>query len=292
MVPSNHLKADLLLVLVTVLAAFGWIFSKEALSGLVPLLFVGIRFLSAGILLCPFGASQLKGLSAREWRRTVVVGLSFSLGMVFWILGLHHANHLGVGAFLASLGVVLVPFVALLFGERPERSVWLALPLAALGMACLSLDSALVIGAGEVFFVVAAVVFAFYFTLNSRAAKAVSVIALSAIQLMVVGLVALTVSAAIEPWEFDQPASIWGWLLASVLIATSLRFFFQTLAQGMAPVSHTAVIMTLEPIWTAVLAMLWFGEVMTLMQFLGCGLIFSALLVSRWKAVKVWLKGS
>ena len=286
---SDHLKADLLLVAVTLLAAIGWIFSKEALNGLPPLLFVGIRFLMAGLVLVPFGFAQLKALPRADWRRASGVGVAFAAGMLCWILGLHHANHIGVGAFLTSLGVVLVPLVTMWFGEKPARSVWLALPLAGAGIASLSLDSALVIGWGETFFMIAAVIFAFFFTLNSRAAGSVPIIALSAIQLVIVGCVALLVSAFTETWNFDQPTAIWGWLLASVLIATSLRFFMQTWAQGLAPASHTAVIMTLEPVWTALLAMVWFAESMTLMQLAGCGLIFSALLVSRWKAVVMWL---
>jgi hypothetical protein len=39
---SNTVKADLLLLVVTLLAAAGWMFSKEALQGLPPLLFIGV----------------------------------------------------------------------------------------------------------------------------------------------------------------------------------------------------------------------------------------------------------
>lgn len=289
---SGHMKADLLLVGVTLLAALGWMFSKEALAGIPPLLFIGIRFLLAGLILFPFGWSKLLRLDRQGWLFSIGVGLSFTLGIMFWIMGLHYASHIGVGAFLTSLGVVLVPVLALLFGDRPGRSVWAALPLAALGMASLSLDSELVIGKGELFFLISAVAFALFYNLNSRVASRISVIALSVIQLIVVGLVALMISALTETWRVEASFELLGWLLASVLIATSVRFFIQTWAQGMAPVSHTAVIMTLEPVWTALLAIWWFSETMTPMQLLGCGLIFSALLVNRWPALMLWMKDS
>ena len=48
---SDAHKSDLLLVVVTLFAAFGWMFSKEALNGFPPLLFIGVRFLFAGLLL-------------------------------------------------------------------------------------------------------------------------------------------------------------------------------------------------------------------------------------------------
>ncbi|WP_028672127.1 hypothetical protein [Saccharospirillum impatiens] len=51
MTNNRELQSDVLLILVTLLAASGWIFTKEALAGLTPLLFVGIRFLSARLML-------------------------------------------------------------------------------------------------------------------------------------------------------------------------------------------------------------------------------------------------
>lgn len=283
---SNALKSDLILVVVTLLAAAGWIFSKEALSGIPPLMFIGLRFLVAGLILALFGWQALRALDRRGVLRTLLVGVFFSVAMIFWILGLQHANHVGVGAFLTCLAVVLVPFVAILFGERANRAIWLSLPLAAIGLACLSLDSHFVMGWGELSFLCSAIVFAFTFVLNSRAAAKTSPIALSAVQLMVVGVVALPISWVTETWSFDWPASIWVWLIASIFIATSLRFFMQTWAQSLSSASNAAVIMTLEPIWTAMLAAVWFGETMSGMQLAGCVLIFSALLVSRWRNVR------
>ncbi|SIS42072.1 DMT family transporter [Neptunomonas antarctica] len=283
---SNAVKSDLILVVVTLLAAAGWIFSKESLSEIPPLMFIGLRFLIAGLVLALFGWQALRSLDRRGILRTALVGVSFGVAMIFWILGLHHAQHIGVGAFLSCLGAVIVPIVSTLFGERANRAVWLSLPLAAIGLACLSLDSQFIMGWGELSFLCSAVFFAFTFVLNSRAAAKTSPIALAAVQLMVVGLVALPVSLATETWSFDWPGSIWMWMLASIFIATSVRFFMQTWAQSLSSASNAAVIMTLEPIWTAMLAALWFGETMTGLQLGGCALIFCALLVSRWRSVR------
>lgn len=77
--------------------------------------------------------------------------------------------------------------------------------------------------------------------------------------------------------------TVLAWLLASALIATCLRFWLQIKAQGLANVSHAAVIMTLEPVWTALFGLIWFAQYLSLLQLLGCLLIFSALLISRWR---------
>lgn len=288
---KQHLQADLLLVLTTLIAAAGWIFSKETLAGLEPQLFIALRFAGAGLVLAAFCIQPLLRLSLVQLIAACKVGCFFGLAMIFWILGLKYAQHLGVGAFLASLGIVLVPLLnPFLGGEKPPPLVYLALPLVVSGLALLSLDQSFYLGKGEISFLLAAFFLALMFIYNSRAATSVPALPLTAIQLLVTGLMTGLVSLATEEWNFNQPTAIWGWFLASLLIATSLRFLLQTWAQSKAPPSHTAIIMTLEPIWTAVFASLWFAQNMSLYQLLGCSLIFSAVLVNRWPALKAWLR--
>lgn len=290
--PSSHLKADLLLVGVTLLAAAGWIFSREAVAGFSPLLFMALRFTGAGLLLTLVGRRALSRLDTRQWRAALQVGVLFGIAMAFWIMGLKTASHVGIGAFLVSLGLVLVPLISLLFGDRPGLFVYISLPFAVAGLACLSLDSEFHLGLSEASFLIAALFLSLMFVLNSRAATHVPALPLTAIQLVTTGVITAICSAVFETWQFQQPPAIWGWLLASMLIATSLRFLIQTRAQGMAPPSHSAIIMTLEPVWTALLAALWLGERMSPLQLAGCGLIFAAMLVNRWPAVRRWVRGA
>ncbi len=289
---QHHLKADFLLVLVTFLAAAGWIFSKETLQGMPPILFIGTRFLLAGLVLAMLGFTEFSRLSAQAIKRSLLTGAVFAIAMMFWIMGLFNAEHVGEGAFITSMGVVLVPIMARwIFGDTPPLSTWLALPVAIAGLALLSLDNGLHLDSGQLFFLAAATVFSLHFNLNTRMAAEVPALVLTSIQLGVVGVVALTVSWRIEEWPVDVSSDIWGWLLASAIIATSLRFYLQTFAQGLAPASHAAVILTIEPIWTTLLAGWWFGETMSFVQLTGCGLIFSALLINRWQWVRLAIKG-
>ena len=169
---AASLKADLLLVLVTLLAAVSWIFSKEAVLLMPPLLFMALRFLLAGLLLALLGWRQIRALNVRQIRRATRVGMVFGFGMSCWIMGLHAGGHLGEGAFLTNLGVVLVPLLAaLLFGERAPLSTWLALPVAGAGLALLFLQHGLRPAPGQLFYVLAAGIFALFYILNTRAAN-------------------------------------------------------------------------------------------------------------------------
>lgn len=286
---TQTFRADALLLLVTLLAAAGWIFSKEALAGMSPLLFIGVRFTLASTILCIASGNRWRRLSVDGFRAATGVGILFALSMMLWIMGLHHAHHVGEGAFITSLGTVMVPIVALaIYRDQQPRTMWLAIPIAVLGFFCLSLNNGLdkvfQLELGQLYFLSAAIIFAFHMNANSRAVQHVPALILTAIQLMFVGVAALLVSSLLEPMPTSlPPVPIVGWLLASAIIATSLRFLIQTYALGLAPVSHAAMILTLEPVWTALLAVLWLGESMNGLQLVGCSLIFAALLINRWQ---------
>ncbi|HAX10503.1 MAG TPA: EamA family transporter, partial [Marinobacter hydrocarbonoclasticus] len=161
---------------------------------------------------------------------------------------------------------------------------------------------------GQLYFVLAATIFALYFTLNTRAAnqrivvdkqgksvekKKVPALPLTAIALLTVGTVTLAESAISERWTHtltNPEPMLYVWVLASALIATAGRFLLQTYAQSLSVNSHGVVILVLEPVWVAVFAVAWFGETMTLLQIAGCALIFAALLVNRWNALSRAIK--
>jgi len=278
---NQYLKSDLLMLLASLLAAISWIFSKEVLLGLEPILFMGGRFLLAGLLIALFARRELLLFTLRDLTRVTLVGVIFAAGLGFWILGLFHGSHIGIGSFLTSLGAIFAPLLSPLFGDQPSRFAWYAVPVAVIGAAFLTLTSNFVFGLGEWFYLASALSFAIYLNINSRAAGRTPLKALTVVQLMTAGAVLLPISFFIESWSIDAEVSILGWFLASVLIGTSLRFFVQTSSLKLGPASRGALILTLEPVWVAILGMIWLGETMAALQLLGCTLILLAVFISR-----------
>ena len=285
----SALRADAVLIVVTLIAAAGWLFSYHALRGLPPLLFIGLRFLAAALTLGAFGGRRLYALRSDRMllQQGARTGVLLCGAMMCWIMGLHFTTAMGAGAFISSLGVVIAPIMArLLFRVRIPHSTWAAIVVATFGMACLALRKGMTVQLADLFFFASALCFSIQFTLNSRFAGRYPVLPLTAIQLAVVGLVALAASALSEEWPAQVDAETWVWFATSVLIATSLRYYFQIWAQGRTTMNHAAFIMTLEPVWTALLAGVWLGERMRPVQLLGCALVFCALLIGRVDALR------
>lgn len=293
-------SADLMLVGVTLLAAISWIFSREAVLIMPPLFFLALRFLLAAALLGLFARRELGRLDMAAFWRSLRAGAVFAAGMVCWVMGIFHGSHVGEGAFLTSLGVVLVPVLArLVFGERAPRSTWLALPVAASGLALLSLKQGFRPESGQLFYVSSAVIFAFYYALSTRTAnmqthrdacgvdvrvEPVPPLVLTTVVLACVGVLTLVLALFLEPWQGtlrDFSPAMAGWIVVSAVLGTAARFLLQTYAQSLSPDTNGVVIMVLEPVWVAILAMAWFGERMGMQQLAGCLLIFLALLINR-----------
>ena len=288
----NHsLKADALLIIVTLLAAVSWMFSKEAVNEMPPLLFIGSRFLLAGVFLALFSQRSLLGLNPKQWIASAQVGILFGMSMCLWIFGLFHAENLGEGAFITSIASILVaPISYFIFKAKVEKSNWLALPVAFIGLGLLGLENGFHPEKSQLFFLGAAILLSMTFILNGRAAVRMSATALTAVSLSFVGIMGIIISANMETWPEAATASMVQWLLLSALVGTAARFLLQTYAQGLTTPSHAAVIMILEPIWTALIAAFWFNERMSELQLIGCSLIFAALLINRWSNVRIWLK--
>ena len=122
---------------------------------------------------------------------------------------------------------------------------------------------------------------AIHFNVNSCLAQRIPPLLLTSIQLFVTGLMGVVASLNLETWPEQVNIDIWSWFAMSVLIATSLRYVMLTTGQKYTTASNAAIIMLLEPVWTVVLSILWYGEQMPMNKLLGCSLILSALLFYR-----------
>ncbi len=67
----------------------------------------------------------------------------------------------------------------------------------------------------------------------------------------------------------------------SVILATTLRYVMQTLGQKYTSSANAALVMILEPVWTVVLSVLWYGEQLSTLKMVGCVLILFSLVMYR-----------
>src|SRR5438445_12439807 len=125
-------RADLLLITAAAGWGVGFVVVKEALASACPLLFLGVRFSIATIVLAPF-VNLRGGFSRAELRAGAVLTALLASGFATQAYGLQYTTP-ARSAFIVAMSSVLAPFIALvLLTHRTGLMVVLALVLAGAG---------------------------------------------------------------------------------------------------------------------------------------------------------------
>ncbi|PCK04289.1 MAG: EamA family transporter [Alteromonadaceae bacterium] len=284
-------RAEYLLIVVTVIAAAGWLFSKNALQEIPAYSFIAMRFIIAAMVLASFCLSQLRSVTGEQLLRSAFTGSVLGFTLLFWILGLQQTASIGMGAFIVSLSIVVVPLIGrALFSQAIPSALFAALLPALIGLALLTIDNGFVLKSDQYYFLIATLGFALHLNLSSHFVSQTPSLANTTIQLTVIGLIAAVAAFLSESWSAPFSPLTWVWLLASAIVATSLRFALQNYALRFMSPSHASMIMLLEPVSTAFLGVWLLGEQFSNNKILGCALILIALLVFRSEVIFAWLK--
>ncbi|WP_429082428.1 DMT family transporter [Aeromonas bivalvium] len=278
----------LLMILVTLLAAAGWLFSKEAIGELPPAAFIGSRFLLAALLLLPLAWLREPPPSGAQLLRAVGCGTLLGTSLLCWVTAISQSDALGSGAFIMSVATLMAPLAAwAAFKARPGRHYWLTLPVAVAGLLLLSSSThwgeshpgQTGVSLSLFWFLAAAATLGVQLAVHRHFAQSIPPTWLTCIQLAVTGLLGTLLSLLTEQWPADISSGIWGWFAASVLIATTLRYWLLTHALSKMTTAHAALLMLLEPVWTLILSTLFYGEPLGGAKLAGAGLVLGALVL-------------
>ncbi len=271
----------LLMVLVTLLAAAGWLFSKEAIRELPPAAFIGSRFLLAALLLLPLAWLREPPPSRPQMVRAAGCGTLLGASLLLWVTAISQSDALGSGAFIMSVATLMAPLAAWgAFRAKPGRHYWLTLPIAIAGLLLLSSSTHWGVSLSLFWFLAAATTLGIQLAVHRHFAQSIAPTWLTCIQLAMTGLLGTLLSLLTEQWpEAGVSHGIWGWFAASVLIATTLRYWLLTHALSKMTTAHAALMMLLEPVWTLLLSTLFYSEPLGGAKLAGAGLVLGALVL-------------
>ena len=279
----------LLMVLVTLLAAAGWLFSKEAIRELPPAAFIGSRFLLAALLLLPLAWLREPPPTRAQLLRAAGCGTLLGASLLLWVTSISQSDALGSGAFIMSVATLMAPLAAwAAFRAKPGRHYWLTLPIAIAGLLLLSSNThwggdhpeQTGVSLSLFWFLAAATTLGIQLAVHRHFAQSIAPTWLTCIQLAMTGLLGTLLSLLTEQWpEGGVSHGIWGWFAASVLIATTLRYWLLTHALSKMTTAHAALMMLLEPVWTLLLSTLFYSEPLGGAKLAGAGLVLGALVL-------------
>ena len=254
---------------------------------------LGLRRQFARRVRSEFGGSLLES----PWKRTEILGGAAS-GVVLFVamlaqqLGIERTTP-GVSAFLTANYVLIVPVLAWIVGKgRPGVGVVTGVGLALVGTYFISISTStpaaatapLSIGAGELWTLGCAVLFAVQIMVVDHFAPGSDMLRFSMVQMFVAGLVAL-------PFVFlpsELARASWQGFVKGVpalvylgVFSSGIAYTLQNLGQARTPPALAAILMSMESVFGAFFGWLLLGDVLSLRQIVGCLLVLSAVILSQ-----------
>ncbi|MDQ1463349.1 MAG: hypothetical protein QOC73_290 [Actinomycetota bacterium] len=269
------------LALVAVTAVWGstFVVVKDAVEQMPVTDFLTWRFALAALAMLMLRPRAVATLGTAGRRAGLLLGLALGAGYLLQTLGLQTTSA-AVSGFITGMFVVLTPLgAAVLLRQPPGRTAWLAVVLATVGLGFLALRG-FSIGGGELLTLGCAAAFALHIVGLGRWAASYDVYGLAVVQLITVAgmcaVVAVPGGLAVPP-----DAGVWGALALTALAATAVAFVVQTWAQAHLPPTRAAVVMTMEPVFAGLFAVVAGGERLGPRTLIGAALVLAAMVLTE-----------
>jgi drug/metabolite transporter (DMT)-like permease len=248
--------------------------AKGVVSRNDPLSVLTFRFAIAAVAMWAVRPGSLRRLPRSTWRRAVTLGGFYGFAQVPHYYGLRTVPASTAG-FLVGTYVVFTPVLAyLVWRRRSSLATNVGVAATAVGLAVFSWHNP-AFGVGALLCLLAAVLYAMQIVAMSAWAVPGQAWAITTIQMATMAAV-LGVAAGVQ--GVDVPSHAHDWLVIAylALIAGAVGVGIQTWAQTRLAETHAAVIMSGEPLWAAVLAVVFTGEQVTTRLVAGGALLLAA----------------
>ena len=209
-------------------------------------------------------------------------GIILSIASVLQQSGMNNGTDAGKSAFITALYVVLVPVFGLVLKKRAPINAWFSVGIAVVGFYLLCITDGFSLEFSDALVLLCAVVFAVHILVIDRFSPKCDGVRMSCIQFAVVTVVTLIFSLILEsPMKLDAiGASIWPIVMLGIG-SSGIAYTLQIIAQSRISPAVAAIIMSLESVFGLLSGVIVLGETMNTRQYIGCAIVFVAVLLSQ-----------
>ncbi len=283
-------KAELLLLLITLIWGGTFSIIKSALEDVSPLIFLGMRFGLSTILYSIFFGG-FKHLNLTTLKHSLIIAFLLFAGFALQTVGLKYTTASKSG-FITGMLVIFTPIIQFIIERKPPKpGNIIGIVLVTFGLLLLtskesSIESFLLsfgenFTIGDFLTLLCAIMFAFYIVYLDIYSKQHPTSALVFVQLAVTSVFSFLIAPLFENVTINLTSRLVFALLYTSLLATIFAIYIQTEYQKFTTPTHAAVIFTMEPVFAAIIARIFLSEKLSSFAIIGSILMFSGLLISE-----------
>jgi len=219
----------------------------------------------------------LNGVAPKGYMKGILLGLILGTAYVFQTYGLLYVSA-AVSGFITGMFVVFTPLISwLILKKRITLSTWVAVILAGIGLAALSLRG-WAMGKGELFTLICALFVAIHIVGLGEWSVEYKPYGFTVIQLGTIAIVSSGI-ALLDGFSLPPDPQAWLSIILTGILATALAFLVQTWAQSIARPTPVAVVLTMEPVFAGVFGVALAGNVVTTRMVIGALCILTGMLL-------------
>ena len=284
---NKQLRADFLLVLVTLCWGVSYYLMDVSLTDMGAFTLNAYRFLGAFVIGGLLTFRKLKTVNRQTLKYSLLIGSVLVFVYIGATFGVKYTT-LSNSGFLCALTVIFVPLIEILvLRKKPQKKIIFAVTMSLIGIMMLTLKDDFSINLanlrGDLLCILGATAYAVDLILTERAVahEEVDAFQLGVFQLGVTGVYMLAMSFIFEQPHLPTTPMIWGSVIFLSVFCTGVAFIVQAIAQQYTTAAHVGIIFTLEPVFAAVVAYFFAGEVLTFKSYLGAVVMMAALFVTE-----------
>lgn len=271
---SRKVRANALLVLVTMIWGSTFLITRHTLALVGPFIFLALRFGIGTLVLAALFHKRLARISSTEIAMGSIIGIVLFATYALQTTGLQYISSSKAG-FITGLYVPLVALLAVpLLRQKPTSGSLVGVALSFVGIMLISLNKSLqfTFGRGELLVLGCAVAAALHVILVSKFTPRVDAFNLTFVQIAMTALLScVAVPLAGEPLRMP-PLPVWGSALYMGVAATAFALAVMNRVQQFISSTQATLIYALELVWVGVLGCL-VGEQLSLFGWVGCACI-------------------
>ena len=282
--------ANLLLLLAGAIWGMGFVAQRTAMDDIGPMAFVTLRFFVASIAVFPLVLKELKPADKRvtlsHLRGFFWVGTAFFLSMAMQQVGMLATTITNAG-FLTALYVIIVPLILFFaLGERQPATIWPATALALVGIFLLSGGEIALLTWGDWLIIAGAFFAALQIILTKKVVDATGLpVTMAFTQFFICGIFGAITYFMAPIFGLAETTVTYEIFLAALpeilyagIFSGALAFTIQAVAQRYTSTSTAAILLSSESLFAAIFATILLGERLGIIGYIGCALIFAAIL--------------
>lgn len=288
---SPPARANLLLLLTSIIWGFAFVAQRTGMDHVGPFTFNGVRFAIGALALLPLIAyldrsRRSKGEPVVPLRnRTLLLGGLLAGAFLFGGAALQQmgiqSTTAGKAGFITGLYVVIVPIFALFLGQRAPAGTWAGAILAAVGLYFLTMQGSLTISRGDLLVLLGAFVWAAHFILLGHLSPNTDTVKLALIQFIACATFSMAAALLLETISLEGILEAWAPILYTGIMSVGVGYTLQVVGQRHARPADAAIILSLEAVFAVVGGWMLLGEQLSTRGLFGCALMLAGILISQ-----------